>query len=123
MCGQEVNGTLDPWDLEEALGSAIKHNYIFNEVSDMMSDKVRGNGANFSRIKLQESEDNSAGSIRKPMDGNMRTFEMDPFYKNKIEYPFEEFNPIPLDDDFLDGLYYEDSEYYDFDEYGLDDDY
>lgn len=90
----------------------------------MMGDKIRESRGDFRREKRQESDGGSGGAIGKSMAGKMHSFETDAYYKHKIEFPFEEFDPIPLDDDdFLDGLYYEESEYYDFDKYGFDDDY
>jgi len=89
-----------------------------------MSNKVRENSANFRPTKWQKTEGDTAGAIGKSVDGNTHIYKKGPIYKDNIEYPFEEFNPILLDDyDFIDELCYEESEYYDFDEYGFDDDY
>jgi len=100
----------------------LKLDYIFNEEKDMMRDKVREKGANVRKIKSQESDRGGTGSIGKSRDDNMHVFEMDPYPKHKIEYPFEDLDPIPLDDyDFLDEFGYDESDYYDLDEFGIDD--
>ena len=55
----------------------------------MMVDKMREKSVNFRRKKRQEFDGDSGGAIGKSMGGNIHTFGTDPFYKHKIEFPFE----------------------------------